>query len=167
MSTLAVFGPFSVVGVAMSPHNLGGKYRCRPPTPVSKVHAPVFFPGTRACQTNCIRVASSLAWLQHRRSCGVFKSWISVAHYPFQRKWRVLHIRYISVLEQVGMSFYGLPFVQAGVPSCSDDVTHRWCANFKCKVTDVNNRIPIDFGAIKCILSESGRPCRHNISWYI
>ena len=57
-----------------------------------------------------IRVASSLAWRQHRRSCGVFKSWIYVAHCPFQRKWRVLHIRYISVLEQVGMSFNGIAY---------------------------------------------------------
>ena len=69
-----------------------------------------------------------IAWRprQHRRSCGVFKSWISVTHCPFERKWRVLHIWYISVLEQVGMSFNGiahlmkgLAFVQAGVPSCA------------------------------------------------
>ena len=70
-----------------------------------------FIPGTRACQSNCITVASSLAWRQHRRSCGVFKSWISVAHCPFQWKWRVLHIRYISVLEQVGMSFNGIAYL--------------------------------------------------------
>ena len=68
-------------------------------------------PPCRVCQSNCIRVASSLAWRQHRRSCGVFKSWISVAHCPFQRKWRVLHIRYISVLEQVGMSFNGIAYL--------------------------------------------------------
>ena len=61
----------------------------------------------------------------------------------------------------------GLPFVQAGVPSSSDDVTHRSCANFKCEVADVNNGIPIDFRAIKCVSVESGQPCRHNISWYI
>ena len=86
-----------VVGVAMSPRNLGGKFRCRP-HPRWRKCTRQFFPGTRACQSNCMRVASSLAWRQHRRSCGVFKSWIYVAHCPLQRKWRVLHIRYISVL---------------------------------------------------------------------
>ena len=55
--------------------------------------------------------ASSLAWRQNPRSCGVFKSWISVAHCPFQRKWWVLHIRYISALEQVGMSFNGIAYL--------------------------------------------------------
>ena len=99
-----------VVGVAMSPHNLGGKYRCRPHTRWRKCTCQ-FFSGTRACQSNCIRVASSLAWRQHRRSCGVFKSWISVAQCPFQQKWQVLHIRYISVLEQVGMSFNGIAYL--------------------------------------------------------
>ena len=99
-----------VVGVAMSPRNLGGKYRCRP-SPGGESACASFFLGTRACQSNCIRVALSLAWLQHRRSCGVFKSWISVAHCPFQRKWRVLYIRYISVLEQVGMSFNGIAYL--------------------------------------------------------
>ena len=84
-----------VVGVAMSPRNLGGKYRCRP-HPRWRKCTRQFFPGTRACQSNYIRVASSLAWRQHRRSCGVFKSWISVAHCPCQWKWRVLHIRYFN-----------------------------------------------------------------------
>ena len=42
-----------------------------------------------------------ITWRQSSRSCGVFKSWISVAHCPFQRKWRVLHNYDISVLEQV------------------------------------------------------------------
>ena len=32
----------------------------------------------------------------------------------------------------------GLVFVQAGVPSCPDDVTLRSCANFKGDVADVN-----------------------------
>ena len=97
-----------VVSVAMSPRNLGGKYRCHPHSRWRKCTRQFFFSGTRACQSNCIRVASSLAWRQH---CGVFKSWISVAHCPFQRKWRVLHMRYISVLEQVGMYFNGIAYL--------------------------------------------------------
>ena len=48
-----------VVGVAMSPRNLGGKYRCRP-HPRWRKCTHQFFPGTRACQSNGIRVASSL-----------------------------------------------------------------------------------------------------------
>ena len=83
------------------------------------------------------------------------------------------HPIYISVLEQVGMSLNGIAylmkvfFFQAGVPSCSDNVTHRSCANFKYEVADVNNGIPIDLWAIKCLTVESGQPCRDNISWYI
>ena len=98
------------VGVAMSPRNLGGKYRCHP-HPRWRKCTRQFFPGTRACQSNCIRVASSLAWRQHRRSCDMFKSWISVAHCPFPRKGRVLHKRYISVLEHVGMSVNGIAYL--------------------------------------------------------
>ena len=91
------------VRVATSPHNLGGKYRCRP------------HPRSRKCMRQFFRVKQSvlielhqsgvIAWRQRSRSCGVLKSWISVAHCPFQRKWRVLHNYDISVLEQVGMSF--------------------------------------------------------------
>ena len=79
-----------------------------PLPPIAKVHAPVFC----GKQSLLIELHQSgvIAWRpwQHHRSCGVFKNWISVAHCPFQRKWRVLHIWYISVLEQVGMSFNGI-----------------------------------------------------------
>ena len=50
-----------VVGVAMSPRDVGGKYRCRL-HPRWRKCTRQFFPGTRVCQSNCIRVASSLAW---------------------------------------------------------------------------------------------------------
>ena len=93
-----------VVGVAMSPGNLGGKYHCRP-HPRWRKCTRQFFSGNRACQSNRIRVASSL------RSCGVFKGWNSVAHCPFQRRWRVLQIRYVSVLEHVGKSFDGIAYL--------------------------------------------------------
>ena len=83
-------------------------------------------------------------------------------------------MRFISVLEQVGMSFNGITylmkvyaFVQAGVLSCFDDVTHRSYANFKCEVADVNNGIHIDFRVIKCVPVESGQPCRDNILRHI
>ena len=49
-----------VVGVAMSPRKLGGKYRCRPHPRWRKCTHHFFFTGSRACPSNCIRVASSL-----------------------------------------------------------------------------------------------------------
>ena len=117
-----------------------------------------------------------IAWRPwHRRSCGVFKSWISVAHCPFERKRRVLHIWYISVLEQVGMSINGIAhlmkvwllFKREFPRVLHDYVTHRSCANFKCEVADVNNGILIGFKAITCVSVESDQPWYNNISWYI
>ena len=80
----------------------------------------------------------------------------------------------ISVLQQVDMFFdwdrlldEGLAFVQAGVPSCRDDVTIRSCANFKCDVADVNKEIRTDFKGIKWVSGECYQPYReyivHNI----
>ena len=96
------------VGVAMSPRNLGGKYRCRP-HPRSRKFTCQFFLWNQGVLIE-LHQSGVIAWRpwQHRRSCGVLKGWISVAHCPFQRQWRVLHIWYISVLEQVGMSFNGI-----------------------------------------------------------
>ena len=53
------------------------------------MHAPVFC----GRQSTLIELHQSgvIAWRQRRRSCYVFKSCISVAHCPFQRKWRVIH----------------------------------------------------------------------------
>ena len=61
----------------------------------------------------------------------------------------------------------GLAFVQAGVPSCPDDVTPRPCANFKCNVADVNKEINTDFRGVKCVSGECYQPFRENSSWYI
>ena len=47
------------VPVAMSPLNLGGKYRCRP-HPQSQKCTRHFFAGSRLCYSNCTRVVSSL-----------------------------------------------------------------------------------------------------------
>ena len=87
------------VGVAMSPRNLGGKYSCRP-HPRPRTCTWQFFCGNQSVLIE-LHQSGVIAWRpwQHWRSCGVFKSWISVAHCPFERKWRVLHIWYISVLE--------------------------------------------------------------------
>ena len=84
------------ISVAMSPRNLGGKYRCRP-HPRSRKFTRQFFCGKQSVLIELQQLSGVIAWRpwQHRRSCGVFKSWISVAHCHFQLKWRVLHIRYI------------------------------------------------------------------------
>ena len=76
---------------------------------------------------------------------------------------------YISVFEQVGMSFNGIAhlmkvqllFKREFPRVLHDDVTHRSCANFKREVAD---GIPIDFGAVKCVSVESDQPCYDNIS---
>ena len=62
----------------------------------------------------------------------------------------------------------GLTFVQAGVPSCPDDVTLRSCANFKCDVADVNTQIlRTHFRGVKCVSDECYQPFRENKSWYV
>ena len=55
-------------------------------------------------------------------------------------------------LSMVSPNYENLAFVQAGDPSCSDDVTHRSCTNFKCKVAYVNIGIPIDFRAVNALM---------------
>ena len=79
------------------------------PTPGRESSRASFFCGKQSVliELHQNRIIAWRPW-QHRRSCGVFKSWISVAHCPFQRKWWVLHIWCISILEQVGMSFNGI-----------------------------------------------------------
>ena len=91
------------VRVAMSLRNFGGKSRCRP-HPRSRKYTRQFFCGKQRVLIE-LHHSGVIAWRQRSRSCGVIKSRISVAHCPFQRKWRVLHNYGISVLEQVGMSF--------------------------------------------------------------
>ena len=130
----------TAVSVAMSPCYLGGRYRSRL-HPRSQKCA-----GDWACeiylrQTGVI----CFSWRQRSWSCDMFKSWISDAHCPFQSKWQVLHNYDISRASSCRFVFRwdrlldeGLAFVQAGVPSCPDDVTLRSCANFKCGVADLN-----------------------------
>ena len=181
-----------VVGVAMSPRNLGGKYRCRHHPWWRKCTRQFFFARSRACQSNCIRVASSLGdsivvdhvvclkveFLWHTvlsNAIGAFYTYdiyiniyiyiyvcVCVCVCVYIRTWTARYVFYWDrLLDEC------LAFVKAGVPSCSGDVMHRSYANFKWEVADVNNGIPIDFRAIKCVSVESGQPCRDSISWYI
>ena len=155
---------------AMSPCNLGGKYQCCP-HPWRRKCMCHFFAGSRVCQSNRTRAASSLGYnfFNHVVCLKTVFLW-----HTAQWKWRVLHIRFISVLEQVGMSFNGIAYLMRKFSFCSSgsfqvsgDGTHRSCANFKCEVADVKNGILIDFRAIKCVSVESGQPYHDNISWYI
>ena len=76
--------------------------------PVAKMRMPVFA-GDWACEIELRQTgAICFPWRQRSWSCGVFKSWISDAHCPFQWKWQVLHNYDISVLQQVGMFFDGI-----------------------------------------------------------
>ena len=115
-----------------------------PPPPVTKMRVPVFG-GDWACEIE-LRQTGVICypWRQRSWSCGVFKSWISDAHCPFQWKWQGLHNYDISLLQHVGMFFDGI--------ACSMKVwallkqkfprvpmTWRSCANFKCDVVaDIN-----------------------------
>ena len=55
----------------------------------------------------------------------------------------------------------GLALVQAGIPSCPDDVTLRSCANFKYGIADVNKWICTDFRGVS---GECDQPYREKIS---
>ena len=80
-----------------------------PPPPVAKVYASVFFWKQNVLIE--LRQSGVIACRQRSRSCGEFKSWISVSQCPLQRKWWVLHNYDISVLEQVGMFFHGIVYL--------------------------------------------------------
>ena len=90
----------------------------------------IFFAGDgtweiELCQTGVI----CFPWRQRSWSCGVFKSWLSDAHCPFQWKWQVLHNYDISVLQQVGMFFDGITcLMKFGLCSSGSSLVSRWRA---------------------------------------
>ena len=96
----------------MSPRYLGGKYHSRlPPPQVAKMHV-IVFAGDRACEIELYQTGViCFPWRQQSGSCGMFESWISDAHCPFQWKWQVLHNYDISVLQQVSMFFDGIAYL--------------------------------------------------------
>ena len=162
------------VDVAMSPRNLGGKYRCRP-HPRPRTCTRQFFAGTRACWLNCTRVASSLddhdnivdhvvclkaEFLWHTVLSNENGEFYTYGIYPYLNR---------SVCLLMGSATWRrFSFCSSGSSlMLHDDVTHRSCANFKCEVIDVNNWIPIDFGGVKCVSVGSDQPCYDSISWYI
>ena len=84
-------------------------------------------------------------------------------HTIYIRTWRGRYVFFNGIAYL--MKVYA--FVQVGVPSCSDDLTHRSSANFKCEVADVNNGIPIDFRAINAFRWNLVNHVVLNFSWYI
>ena len=132
-----------------------------------------FFPGSRACQSNCIRMASSLGdnivdhavclkaeYLWHTVLSNENGEFYTYDIYSYLKR-SVCFFNGIAYLMKVNV------FVQVGVPSCSDDLTHRSSANFKCEVADVNNGIPIDFRAIDAFRWNLVNHVVLNFSWYI
>ena len=117
-----------------------------PPPPVAKMRVLVFA-GDWACEIELRQTGGiCFPWRQRSWLCGVFKSWISDAHCPFQWKWQVLHNYDISVLQQVGMFFDGIACLMKvwslfkrefpRVPITWRSARAR--TNFKCDVADVN-----------------------------
>ena len=97
-----------------------------PPPPVAKMRVLVFA-GDWACEIELRQTGViCFPWRQQSWSCGVFKSWISDAHCPFQWKWQVLHNYDISVLQQVGMFFDGIACLMKVWPSSGGSLVSRW-----------------------------------------
>ena len=106
-----------------------------------------FFAGDWACEIELRQIGViCYPWQQRRWSCGVFTSWISDAHCPFQWKWQVLHNYDIFVLQQVGIYFDWIACLMKVWPLFKREfprVPMTWrsaCAraNFKCDVADIN-----------------------------
>ena len=112
--------------VAMSPRNFGGKYGSRL-HPRSRKCACQFFGGRpESCEIE-LRQAGVICFPWRQRS------WSSSTQLWYIRASAGRYVfRWDRLLDE------GFAFVQAGTPSCPDDVTLRSCANVKCDVADVN-----------------------------
>ena len=110
----------------MSPCYLGGKYHCRL-HPGWRKCACQFFRETEHVKSNLPDRCHLLPIATTKLIMGVFKSWISDAHCPFQWKWQVLHNYDISLLQQVGMFSMGSPaWWRFGLWSSGNSFMSRW-----------------------------------------
>ena len=98
-----------VVGVAMSPRNLDGKYRCYP-HPRWRKCTRQFFSGSRVCQSDSIRMASSLGDNIVDHVVCLKAEFLRDTPFPTEMA-SSTHTTYISVLEQVGVSFNGIAYL--------------------------------------------------------
>ena len=163
-----------VVGVAMSPRNSGGKYRCRPTPGGESARASFILEPERVNRTapewrhrlhgdNIVDhvVCLKAEFLWHTVLSNENSEFYTYDIYPYLNR---------SVCLLMGSpTWWRFNFRSSGsslvfsVMTCH--AARTWI--FKCEVADVNNGIPIDFRAIKCVSMESGQLCRDNISWYI
>ena len=102
------------------------------------------------------RTASRLAsstWRQRRRSCGVFKSRITIAHCPlYNNKWRDLHNYDISVIKEFGMAVdwiahFMMVLFKRGFPRVL--ITWRTVPVW---ISNVKSLIPTDLKAVKRVV---------------
>ena len=151
-----------------------GQVSQSPPSLVAKMRVPVFA-GDWACEIELHQTSViCFLWRQRSWSCGVFKSWISYAHCPFPMKiassaqlWYIRASEGHYVFQWDHLLDECLTFVQAGVPSCPDDITLRSCTNFKCAVGSENKLKRTDFRGVKCVFAECDQPYCGHISYYI
>ena len=91
------------------------------------------FAGDWACEIELHQTrVICFPWRQRSWSYGVFKSWISYAHCPFQWKLQVLHNYDISVLQQAGLLFNGIACLMKVWPLFKRDfprVSMTWISN--------------------------------------
>ena len=128
-------------------------------------------PAGESARANVLHQSGDIAWRQHHVVClkadFLWHTIISNENCAFYT------YDIYSQLNKSGCPLMGshnwwrFGFGQAGVPTCADDMPHRSCANFKCRVADVNNWIPIDFRAVKFVSVESDQTCCDNVPWYI
>ena len=121
----------------MSPRNLGGKYRCRPHPRWRKCTRQFLFREPERVKRTASEwrhrlhgdnIVDHVVCLKAEFLCHTVLSNENGEFYTYDIYIRTWTGRY--VFEWDRLRDEGLPFVQAGVPSCSDDVTHRSCANF-------------------------------------
>ena len=114
------------------------------------------FAGDRACEVElCQKNVSCLATMMLIMRC--VKSFISVAHCPFQWNWQVLHNYDMSVLQRVSMFFGGIACLIKVRPLFMREFPHTlmtWhTAGARISVVksliDVNKQICIDLRALK------------------
>ena len=129
----------SAVHVAMSPRNLGGKYRCRPNIGSLK-YACHFWHETERVHRTAPRLSLSV-WRQLCRSVVCVKAeFLSHTAFSYKNGEFYTTMTYPCLNRSVCLSTGSSPtwwkfgLFHEGVPSCSDDAMHRSCTNFKCDV---------------------------------
>ena len=119
----------TALSVALSPCDLGGKYRSRLHPRLRKC-ACQFLAGDWACEIElCQTGFICFPWRQRSWSCGVFKSRISDAHCPFQWKWQFYTTMiYPCFSGSVCFSMGSPAWWRFGLCSSGSSLVSRWMA---------------------------------------